>query len=1260
MSFALTYGDSSKLPLTITSADLHFEAVPSQRLSLITLRLTVVNDAIQSDIEASLRFPLPDSDATITGFSLDGNPALAVPKAKAAEVAYKEKAKGRAVATAAAVQGAVYETTIFPLPFNTPKELTLTCFTTLKPEERGDALSMHLPFTFSTAVPSVRIGAHASEGSALCIEAAGAKVEADTVLPPAGLGATALSDGVTLRVSLAPTDAVAEVVSAVRGGNLYWSGCLSKERLGAALKAASCASNPRAAAAVLRSGSDPTAPHIGLFVDASLSSAITKASTLAILDALGAAHASRGATFARYSVWGFSRLTSQLTSRGTLAEAKAAIEGLRYDGGTDLTLIDELLEQASSDEEGPRCDAVLLLTDGVDNLKAVPSLGGLGAGRFPVHVPTPDVGANANLGVLRWLAYQLGGSSTVPLADAEGVAALVSGAAPPVMLRKLATDLHEDADTFEDMEAFHTVPDFRLASVGVLADADGAIRVSGVCRHGEGARAPPTLLRLTVCRGPLERAVIEVPIPAPAEAAAADEAAAPAADGGSGEAAEARAGLGRLLEVQHTLLSIDDLKTTIWDPSDVKALCTKAACAAGLASEFSSLLLLHLPEQFCDNELPCPPAHPAYDAWTALCAEREQSKAERERQAADKAAAKLTGLVTQLARRYQELESASVPEWGKPWSLPEHSGKGGKGCGGHRGIMGGRARGSAPQMAALACAEGGRRCCRSVPCRSAPRSSPNVDAAMGGSCSSDEEECDDECELGSAAFDMDVAYGAAGPMVQEALMAEEMEPMMMMASCQAEERCAQVEHIREAIGENIDTMMPMVASAPPPPAAGARCRPAYSPASPAYSPSSPAHSPDDQAEDLAASSAALSAAPRRSSGNPLSGIMDSIRGAFGSARPAPSAPPPPPPPPQQQQQQQQQQLQQQQQQQQHAPSQPPAADEPWLQAIEAAFKASGLDGALAAFDAQLSVAPNGTDPAAGRPSTYIRACELLHACGAEPAACANVLFDVLEAKLADFQTCRVVAYHLLSLERFDDAVQLLELVRTDLAPAEPHSHSDIAFARLLRLRCAEAGTLTLEHATSEMRLIVTALTKVVTGLEWPGRFNEIEWPALILLSWAVAWAEHAWPSLASTLWPETVLKASTFRLGGASGPQLDIFVWLGWDTDLTDVDLHVKEPTGEEVCYSHNRSRTTGAAVSRDFTQGFGPEVYTLPRAPKGNYQVETNYYASHQASNATGATSAVIWSVQHMGRFDQEVLQFSSVRLTKHKQRQTVLNIVT
>ena len=89
----------------------------------------------------------------------------------------------------------------------------------------------------------------------------------------------------------------------------------------------------------------------------------------------------------------------------------------------------------------------------------------------------------------------------------------------------------------------------------------------------------------------------------------------------------------------------------------------------------------------------------------------------------------------------------------------------------------------------------------------------------------------------------------------------------------------------------------------------------------------------------------------------------------------------------------------------------------------------------------------------------------------------------------------------------------------------------------------------------------------------------------------------------------------------------------------------------------------TGSCRRLGFTRrpraGSCEKVGTLPKAPKGTYKVETNYYASHQASASTGATSAIIWSVQHMGRFEQEALQFSTVRLTAHKQRQQVLELV-
>lgn len=56
------------------------------------------------------------------------------------------------------------------------------------------------------------------------------------------------------------------------------------------------------------------------------------------------------------------------------------------------------------------------------------------------------------------------------------------------------------------------------------------------------------------------------------------------------------------------------------------------------------------------------------------------------------------------------------------------------------------------------------------------------------------------------------------------------------------------------------------------------------------------------------------------------------------------------------------------------------------------------------------------------------------------------------------------------------------------------------------------------------------------------------------------------------------------------GPN-DICCWPSAfrDTDNTDQDLHVKEPGGT-VCNYRNRFPESGAMMSRDFTQGYGPE----------------------------------------------------------------------
>ncbi len=72
----------------------------------------------------------------------------------------------------------------------------------------------------------------------------------------------------------------------------------------------------------------------------------------------------------------------------------------------------------------------------------------------------------------------------------------------------------------------------------------------------------------------------------------------------------------------------------------------------------------------------------------------------------------------------------------------------------------------------------------------------------------------------------------------------------------------------------------------------------------------------------------------------------------------------------------------------------------------------------------------------------------------------------------------------------------------------------------------------------------------------------------------------------------------------------DLLVSITWNTDGTDVDLHVIEPTGEECFYSHPET-AIGGELTQDVTQGYGPEMYLLPEAKPGEYTIRAKYFAS-------------------------------------------------
>merc|ERR1719502_313952 len=120
---------------------------------------------------------------------------------------------------------------------------------------------------------------------------------------------------------------------------------------------------------------------------------------------------------------------------GAEAAAAALEKFARYDGGTDLSLLTGIF--SSLGHEGSRCDAIVLCTDGINNLLAK-QLPDLSKAATPVHIPLPASGANANLGLLRWMAFQTGGSASASLAQPDEFAALVSGAAEQTTLTRFS------------------------------------------------------------------------------------------------------------------------------------------------------------------------------------------------------------------------------------------------------------------------------------------------------------------------------------------------------------------------------------------------------------------------------------------------------------------------------------------------------------------------------------------------------------------------------------------------------------------------------------------------------------------------------------------------------------------------------------------------------------------------------------------------------------------------------------------------------
>ncbi|MDR2678323.1 MAG: DUF2135 domain-containing protein, partial [Zoogloeaceae bacterium] len=197
----------------------------------------------------------------------------------------------------------------------------------------------------------------------------------------------------------------------------------------------------------------------------------------------------------------------------------------------------------------------------------------------------------------------------------------------------------------------------------------------------------------------------------------------------------------------------------------------------------------------------------------------------------------------------------------------------------------------------------------------------------------------------------------------------------------------------------------------------------------------------------------------------------------------------------------------------------------------------------------------------------------------------RVLSNLAEIDLENRQILRILGYRLLAAGEVKTAVLIFRRV-LHLAEDEPQSWRDLALAH---------------EAAGEYSAAVEHFHAVASRV-FAREFRGIEVIALTEMNAAIEKAREKGIPLDTRAIDPVFLK----------NRPLDLRVVLSWDSDNTDIDLHVIDPNGEEAFYSHPLSYQ-GGRVSPDNTTGYGPEEYSLKTAKPGKYRVEAKFYGHRQ-----------------------------------------------
>ncbi|MCX6237011.1 MAG: VIT domain-containing protein [Bacteroidia bacterium] len=213
------------------------------------------------------------------------------------------------------------------------------------------------------------------------------------------------------------------------------------------------------------------------------------------------------------------------------------------------------------------------------------------------------------------------------------------------------------------------------------------------------------------------------------------------------------------------------------------------------------------------------------------------------------------------------------------------------------------------------------------------------------------------------------------------------------------------------------------------------------------------------------------------------------------------------------------------------------------------------------------------------PAFYLDASDFFKNMGKRDTAI-RILSNLAELKLESPQLLRVLGIKLMDFGIYDEAVVIFEKV-LKLKGEEPQSYRDLGLAY---------------EAKGDFQKAIATLYDVVKK-QWDNRFFEIEIIAMNDINAIIL--KH--PKIDYSFIDKRLIK----------NEPVDIRVVLTWDNDNCDIDLWITDPRNEK-CYYQNKLTVLGGKISRDFTQGYGPEEFMLKKALSGEYNIQADYYGTN------------------------------------------------